>query len=85
MPVYSFLDTSTNKQFDLMLSISERESYLSENPHVHQVFTKAPALHSGAGITGKKPDDGFRDKLKEIKKAHSRGYSKESKSTVNTF
>lgn len=85
MPIYSFYDSSTNQQFEKMMSISEREAYLQQNPTVEQIFTKAPLLHSGSGINGVKPDDAFRDKLREIKKAHSQGYSERSKANINTF
>ncbi len=61
------------------MKISERENYLSENPHVIQIPVPI-ALHSGRGLGHKKIDDGFRDLLKEMKKKHSCGFSK---STIN--
>lgn len=68
----------------MFMSNSEREQYLNDNPNIIQVLDSFPAINSG-GVIGKKPDDAFRDKLKEIKKAHSKGYTKRNKSTVNTF
>jgi hypothetical protein len=60
--------------------MAERESFLAENPDLRQVLVP-PALHSGRGLR-KKPDDGFRDVLREIKKKHSKGLTR---STINTF
>lgn len=85
MPIYTFRNTETDELYDLSLRLNERETYLQENPHVKQVLSGAPSLHSGAGLTGRKPDNAFRDKLKEIKKAHSQGYSERSKAKINTF
>jgi len=61
------------------MKMSEREKYLKENPDIIQVLT-IPALHSGRGR--KKPDQGFRDILREMKKKNSRGLYR---STINTF
>lgn len=85
MPIYTFLNTETEERFELSLHIDEREEYLATNPHLKQVLSGAPSLHSGSGLTGRKPDNEFRDKLKEIKKAHSQGYSERSKAKINTF
>jgi len=85
MPIYTFRNTETNELYDLSLRMDQRETYLQENPHCKQVLSGAPSLHSGSGLTGRKPDDAFRDKLKEIKKAHSRGYSEMAKAKINTF
>lgn len=85
MPIYTFRNIETDELYDLSLRLDERETYLQENPHVKQVLSGAPSLHSGTGLTGRKPDNAFRDKLKEIKKAHSQGYSERSKAKINTF
>ena len=61
------------------MSISEREMFLKEHPEVESMIT-SPSIHSGRGL--KKPDSGFRDILKEIKKKHSGGFSR---STINDF
>jgi len=62
--------------------MNEREEYLKNNPHMQQVIHSAPALSDPIRMGLRKPDDAFRDRLKEIKKAHSRGITR---STVNTF
>jgi hypothetical protein len=80
MPTYKFLNTVTNKEHTDFMSISALEGYLRDNPHVVQLVHGSPAIVSGRGRG--KPDDSFRDVLKEIKKKNSKGLSK---STINTF
>jgi len=79
MPTYNFHNNSTGEEYALFLTLSEREEYLKNNPHITQMVG-APALHSGRGI--KKPDQGFRDLLKHIKKGNEKGTGR---STINTF
>jgi hypothetical protein len=83
MPTYSFEDTKTNEQFDKILSMSERETYLKDNPHVKQIFKKAPGIGDPVRLGLRKPDDGFRDVLKNVK--HHHGGSRTIKNTINDF
>ena len=53
---------------DVFMSISERDKFLQENPHMEQLVNGAPAI--GYSTLTKKPDSGFRDVLKEVKKKH---------------
>lgn len=80
MPTYKFLDKTTNKEFIEFMSISEMETYIKENKHINILVHGCPAIVSGRGMG--KPDNSFRDVLKEIKKKNSKGLTK---STVNTF
>lgn len=80
MPFYKFLDNNTNKEFEEFMSISALEGYLRDNPHITQLVSGAPMIVSGRGM--KKPDNAFRDVLKEIKKKNSKGITK---STIETF
>lgn len=82
MPSYTFKNVETDEVFTVMMSISEREEFLKINPHMQQVIHSAPALGDSIRMGMKKPDDAFRDRLREIKKAHSKGFTR---STVNTF
>ena len=82
MPSYSFKNLNTGEEWTDIMSISEREEFLKKNPQVQQQLTSAPALGDSIRLGLRKPDNGFRDRLKEIKKIHSRGLTK---STVNTF
>lgn len=64
------------------MPISAADKYLEENPHVERLVNGAPSLVSTAMGATTKPDAGFRDLLKEIKKKNSEGISK---SDINTF
>lgn len=77
MANYTFLDTKTDKQFDIDMPISELDDYKARNPHLQQLISRAPALSSGIG--SRKPDSGFRDVLKRIKKGSARN------NTINTW
>jgi len=80
MPTYKFLNNDTGEEYEEFMSISALDTYLDENPNVTQLVNGAPLISSGRGMA--KPDAGFRDLLKNIKKEHSKGFTR---STVNTF
>lgn len=80
MPTYRFLNNQTGEEFEDFMSISSMEEYLKTNPHITQLVNGAPLIHSGRGMG--KPEQGFRDLLKDIKKKHSQGITK---STINNF
>lgn len=82
MPSYTFLNTDSGEVFTTIMSIAEREEYLKANPHIQQQLISAPSIGDSIRLGLKKPDNGFRDRLKEIKKQHSKGITK---STINTF
>jgi len=79
MPTYNFLNKKTNEEFSEFMSISSVDDYLKENPHLEQLLTGSPMIVSGVP---QKPDNGFRDLLKSIKRSNQRGVSR---STINTF
>lgn len=80
MPTYSFYCSDSDRQFEQFMSISELDLFLKQNPNITQLVNGAPMIHSGRGLG--KPDAGFRDILKNMKKEHSRGITR---STVETF
>jgi hypothetical protein len=80
MPTYKFLNNETGEEFEDFMSISALDEYLKTNPHITQLVNGAPLVHSGRGMG--KPDQGFRDLLKHIKKGNSKGIKR---STINTF
>jgi len=80
MPTYKFLNNETGEEHEDFMSISALDEYLKTNPHITQLVNGAPLIHSGRGIG--KPDQGFRDLLKHIKKGNSKGIKR---STINTF
>jgi len=79
MPTYNFLNKETNEEFSEFMSISAVDDYLKENPHLEQLVNGSPMIVSGVP---QKPDSGFRDLLKSIKKSNSKGIQR---SSINTF
>jgi hypothetical protein len=79
MPSYYFQNKETDEIVEKILSFAERDQFLEENPEFKQMIS-APLIHSGRGLG--KPDDGFRDLLKDMRKKHSQGFTR---STINTF
>jgi hypothetical protein len=80
MPTYSFRDKNTDEVFDKFMKMSEKDQYLSDNPQFESVLTAAGV---GRELTSKmKPDQGFRDVLREIKKKTNKVWTP---STINTF
>jgi hypothetical protein len=82
MPTYNFYNKKSGEYTTEFMMISELDDFISKNKNL-TLQVSAPAIHSGRGIGRKsKPDDGFRDVLKRIKKGNSKGMTR---STVNTF
>lgn len=80
MPTYKFLNNETGEEFEEFMTISALDEYLKNNPTIVQLVNGAPMISSGRGMG--KPDQGFRDLLKDMKKKHSKGITR---STINTF
>lgn len=79
MANYTFLDTTTNEEIDMSMPISELDTFKVNNPHLQQLIKSAPAFADPTRLGIKKPDAGFRDVLKRIKKASGK------RNTVNTW
>jgi hypothetical protein len=79
MPEYLFRDKETNVEWIESMSITERTDFLDANSGVEQLVYGFPGLSSGVN---KKPDAGFRDLLKHIKKGANKGITR---SSINTF
>lgn len=79
MPTYKFLNNDTGEEHNEFMSISALDQYLKDNPNITQLVNGAPLIHSGRGLS--KPDQGFRDLLKNMKKSNSQGITR---STINT-
>ena len=69
MPTYDFLDTETGETFEKFISLSGKDEYLKENPHIQQVHLGAMSIVSGVSITGKVPD-GFKEVLSKVAENH---------------
>jgi hypothetical protein len=83
MPTYLFLNNETGEEFTEFMMISQLDDYLKENPNLTQQVYGAPMIGTNILVgRSSKPENGFRDVLREIKKKNSRGLTR---STVNTF
>lgn len=83
MPRYTFYNSLEDEYTEDTMSYDDMKSLLKQNPHIQHIlqppkFADPSRMDASRG----KPDDAFRDRLKEIKKAHSGGLTK---STVNTW
>lgn len=76
MPTYTFLNTDTQEETNLIMSIAEYEQYKQDNPHMTQKLA-TPAFGDSVRLGIRKPDDNFNDVLKKAKSAHKH-------STINT-
>lgn len=79
MPTYSFKDVHTQECWTEYMNISEKERFLENNPHIIQMISSPNLILDSLKLGRKKPDSAFRDRLKEIKKAHPLGGG------INTF
>ena len=68
MPTYDFLNTETGEVEERFMSLSQREQFLKENPHMQQMIG-ATATVSGVSIVGKVPD-GFKEVLAKVSENH---------------
>jgi hypothetical protein len=81
MPFYDFKNTQTGEvRENQMMSISAMEQFLAENPDWVIQITGSIPIGDPVRMGMKKPDDGFRDLLKHMKKHRiNKG------GTINTF
>ena len=78
MPIYSAMNKDTDEVFEVNMKFAEFEQYLTDNTNITQVFTKFPALGDSVRLGMRKPDDGFRDVLRNVKHHHK-------KDSINTW
>ena len=69
MPIYTFYNKKTKKQYDDMMTIAEMEKYLKKNKHISQVLTGLNIVAS-VGSRTMKTDSGWKDTLSKIAEAH---------------
>ena len=87
MPTYNFKNTDTGEEFEEIMSMSEREKFLEQNPNIQQL----PSMFSMVGGTGDriKNDGGWKDNLSRIAEAHPGSplayrHGKKSTKDINT-
>lgn len=78
MPSYTFKNTNNDEITDSIMSMAERETFLHENPHIIQIIKTAPSIGDSIRLGIRKPDDGFRDVLRNVQHHHK-------KDNINTF
>ena len=71
MPIYTFYNKKTKKQFDNMMTIAEMEDYLKKNKHISQVISGINIVAS-TGERTNKTDSGWKENLSRIAEAHPR-------------
>lgn len=69
MPTYTFRNKKTGKEWNEFLFISECDKFLEDTPDVEVVIFARGFI---SGINNK-PDEGFREILRSIKKANPDG------------
>ena len=78
MPNYTFKNTNTNETFDVSMRIAELDQYKLDNPHLSQLIVRAPSIGDAHRMGLIKPDDGFRDVLRNVQHHHK-------KDNINTW
>ena len=73
MPTYDFLNTETNEVEEHFMTISAKEQYLKDNPHMKQTYTKVPSIVSGTISAGNVDNHGFKEVLQKVGEAHPFG------------
>jgi hypothetical protein len=61
MPTYTFKNNDTGETFDQFMSMSAREEYLKENPHLQTVIGVVATVRDNPKLDG-----GFREVLQKI-------------------
>jgi hypothetical protein len=77
MPMYTFTNTETEEVFTEMMTISARDEFLTNNPHIKQNLA-TPGFADPVRLGVRKIDRSFNDVLIKAKSAHKH-------STVNTL
>jgi len=70
MPTYDILNTETNEVEEVFMTISEKEKYLKDNPHMKQHYTKVAGIVSGTISAGNVDNHGFKEVLQKVGEAH---------------
>ena len=86
MPSYSFKNNETGEEWEEFFSISGREEFLEQNPHITQLPSMVSIVSDTGGI---KNDSGWGDNMSRIAEAHpgsplAMRYGKKSTKDINT-
>lgn len=69
MPMYTFTNTETEEVFTEMMTISARDEFLTNNPHIKQNLA-TPGFADPVRLGVRKIDRSFNDVLLKAKSAH---------------
>lgn len=69
MPTYTFRNNETEEEFTTIMSLSEREEFLENNPHIKQCLA-TPGFADPVRMGVRKIDRSFNDVLQKAKSAH---------------
>lgn len=67
MPTYIFYDEKEEIEWEEIMSISEREQFLKDHPHIHPVMGSPMIVR---GVSRGKTDAGWNETLSKIAEAH---------------
>ena len=73
MPTYTLIDIKTQAQWDVNCSWNELQEMLDNSPDLVKVLSTPNFSHSGVGSLLSKTDDGWKDRLKQIKDGSGKG------------
>ena len=68
MPIYTFQNIETGEQIEKIMKMNDREVYLSANPLMKQIITKAPSIGDPHRMGIIKTPDSFNSLMKNIHK-----------------
>ena len=71
MPTYQFLNTETEELFEDFMSISKKEEFMKNNPHIIQIFDQLNIV-SGVGHLYSKTDNSWKEVLSKVSEKHPR-------------
>lgn len=83
MPTYNFRNINTGEEFEVSMKIADLDAYKEANPELQQFLTGAPALGDSVRLGLRKPDEGFRDVLRNVKDHHKGSRTIQNK--INTW
>jgi len=81
MPIYTVKDTKKRKTFDVNMSMSDFETFLSDNPHIKQQFVKLN-IGDAVRLGIEKPDSYFQKNVIGRIQANVPGATKNTKFKV---
>lgn len=79
--IYSFIDTETEKEFELEMTYDQLKAFLEENPRFNQTFRMNLGDPIRMGVT-KPPSDFSKYVLGKVKETHPLGGAVERRHTI---